>query len=215
MGVKRALVCGLATVGSVALSFGAIGWVDEPGAATSEQTPATDLVVQTLDVPPVSAPSGRTRIDAVRNELKVLQRPPERVDLPPAHIVESPLLEDEPARAEDARRVRAVEQAWIAPSTNREAVCVLGPGELACPSAEVIERDGAAVGFFKHHGTPWRVTGVATDEVTAVTVLRDDGSVSQVPVKHNYFEMESSAPPIELSWEGPNGRVVIPGPVVR
>jgi hypothetical protein len=118
-------------------------------------------------------------------------------------IAEGPLMTDGAARPENAQRVRGTTQAWIAPSSNGEAVCVIGPGEFGCPGADVLERDGASVGFYKHADTPWRVTGVAVDSISSVTARFGDGTSATTTVANNYFALESPTAPVEVRLEGP------------
>jgi hypothetical protein len=106
-----------------------------------------------------------------------------------------------------ARRVsRASEPPmWIAPSKNGEAVCLFGQGEAACPLAKGVKQQGLSVALFKHVDTPWRVTGIAADSISAVTIVKSDGSTVDVPVTNNTFLFEDSQPPRDVRWVGPNG----------
>jgi hypothetical protein len=141
-----------------------------------------------------------------RSLLSILERSPRPDDAVPASLAEGPLLSDGVANLGGARRAPDFARpTWIAPSADGEAVCVVSAGALACPSTTAIRERGAAVGLFKSVDTPWRVLGLAADGVSAVTVVRADGSTTQVDVRANFFAYEDAAPPRELRWRGPKG----------
>jgi hypothetical protein len=203
------------TVATVVASSIAIAAVGGAVADSSDDGPQRSDVATgpvTGDIPETVASGAEVRVADVRNEVSVLRSAARESAAIPDVIAEGPLMTDDAVAEEQARRVRGTEQAWIAPSANGEAVCVVGQGELACHTAEALGGRGAAVGFFKHAHTPWRTTGVATDDVTSVTVVLPDGQEVTTSVQLNYFSIESDAVPVEVRWDGASGPEVESGP---
>lgn len=164
---------------------------------------------------PESKPA-RDAVAAPRTALGVaiLERPRTVADRLPEQILRGPLLSDRPAIAAQARRVTG-RKAWIAPSADGVAVCLIAPGELACPPRSAIARQGAAFAFGKHVDTPYRVTAIAADSVTSATVIAHDGSEHRVAVVDNHIEYETRHRPRGVRWEGPAGPQELRLPDVR
>jgi len=212
MNTRRHLLGLLLGMVCVVLAAVGVALANESTRTSGSSAPTAPVLSAQLDLPETATTGAELRLSAIRAELSVLRRSVRTSDVAPTAIANGPLLEDHPAVVDQARRVRGMEQAWLAPSSNGEAICVIGAGELACPKSEPLVLRGAAVGIFKHADTPWRVTGVATDDVAEVSVRYGDGQAVTAPVTDNYFSVETATAPLEVSWIGPFGREVEPGP---
>jgi hypothetical protein len=161
--------------------------------------------------------SGGRRVGDARVRIGVLSRSRREEDIVDRLIANGPLLDDSVADLSRSRRVRVgASHAWIAPSANGEAVCLIAPGELACPGASVIERDGADPGVFWHADGPIRVAGIAADVVTSVTVIYTDGARRAASVDNNAFVVADPRAPRQVAWTGPDGpeRVTFPAGMI-
>jgi hypothetical protein len=142
-----------------------------------------------------------------RHEVSALARAadPARDALPP-QVADSPLLADGQVDASSARLVRDIgAAAWLASTADGRGVCELVAGAMACPPVDEIVARGLSPAVFSRKGEPVHLSGVATDSVATVEVIRGDGSTTTVPVVNNLFTLDVDAWPQALRWTGPNG----------
>lgn len=156
---------------------------------------------------PETEPTGNPRIATFRDALPILARPRRPSDRVSRAVSVGPLLDGAPADLRAARRIRRSDAtpAWIAPSSNGEAVCLIAPGELNCPPASEIARRGVAVATFWHAEGPIRVTGIASASVESVEVVTAEGATVEVPVVDGSFLYETWRAAREVRWVGPDG----------
>lgn len=196
----------------MALVLGAIAVFGVTTVATSSSRPEPSDVGHVGSSPaagdvPETHPTGNEQPSDIAEAVPVLARPRIASDAVPDAIAQSPILTDGVADLSESRRVQrdGSDDAWIAPSSNRESVCLIAAGELNCPSVRDIETRGAAVATFWHATGPIRVTGIATEQVRSVEVLDADGVAAEVPVADGSFLYESTRAAREVRWVGPSG----------
>jgi hypothetical protein len=140
--------------------------------------------------------------------LHVLRTPPARgADAVPQRIRRQPLFADAPVDLAAARLVRANSSspAWIAPSSDGRAVCMIRAGAVACSPLEVLRDKGVAPAVNGRRGQPVSIAGIAVDGIRSVVLIEHDGTRTTVPVADNFFDVQTDAWPRALTWIGPAG----------
>jgi hypothetical protein len=196
---RRILIGGLSALALAASVTGVVvaqQQADEPY-VSSEPAPR--------DRPETEKTGQSMTVRDVKDHIKPLKRSKQSGDELPAAVANSPLLEDGVVNRDESRKVKG-KQRWIVPSANGEAVCIVATSEVACPPASALAERGADVSVFWHADTPVRVTGIATDAVTAINLIMRDGSRTTIPVEDGSFEAELDTVPREVWWNGPEGR---------
>jgi hypothetical protein len=139
--------------------------------------------------------------------LAALRRAATSDDAVPTDVAKGPLLADGVADLSSARRVHGPQPAWIAAARGRAepALCLVGRGYLGCPPVAMLVAQGASVGVGSRRGEPINVHGIATDDVSAIEVVLEDGTTANVRVENNYFTYDTDVAPVKTRWVGPNG----------
>jgi hypothetical protein len=156
-----------------------------------------------------SALQGLERLAPQVAALRAAHGPDDAVD---GRLVRSSLLRGAVADAGLARRVGFTKPAWFLPGTDGRSICVLTPASLNCPLSKDVEDQGLAPSMSWTAQGPVRVSGIASDSVTSVDIVQQDGTVESVAVTNNLLDYSSESAPREIRWNGLDGphTVVLP-----
>lgn len=210
----------LLLIAAAALSL-PVAHVAATTAGSGEERSPTDwsrarAVLATRAVEPLSStvtaraatPSGARGRALARERLRVLRQPRHvAADAVSPGVAAQPTLADGAVDLSAARRVRGSdgEPAWIAPSSDGSAVCAVRAGAVACPPVALLTVTGLSPGLIGRAGEPYRVWGIAGDDVSSLVLVEGDGTRVSVTITDNFFDLATDDWPRALTWTGPSG----------
>jgi hypothetical protein len=183
--MKRTLTSlGCATI-AAAVGFGAT--------AVAQQLGAPDSAV---------APHAPQFAPAARGALGRLSQPARSTDAVDAAVRTGPLLADGFANPAEARRlaVPGTRPAWVMPGAE-QTVCYVTPGAMNCPEGSELSQTGAAPFVHWRANEPYRVEGLAADDVPSVVLWTSDGAQQAAGVSDNAFRFTTASRPVKLTWD--------------
>lgn len=209
----RVLALGGCAVIAVTVAMAISGQSGSEPSDRGSPAPALDPSARGVGADDADTASARSEADAdprtvALQQLAVLRRPRAGgADAVPTRVRRQPLFRDGIVEFSAARAVRTMDgaRAWMAPSSDGKAVCVLRAGAVACPPVEVLTSEGLTPAINARRGEPVRVWGIATDGVSSIMLTERSGRRSAVPFADNFFDVELDAWPHALSWIGPRG----------
>lgn len=192
-------------VGVIALALALLG-----GATALATTQTTSPDATTLTAP-AADPSSRGVNTTANGEMPAgypgvkdvaaFRRARQSDDAVPDALAEAPLLNDGVGDFRRARRaqVSGTQSVWLMPG-RKDSICIVSQAALNCAPAGVVEQDGVAPSIFKTADGPFKVMGIAADDVRSLEVALDTGETLTIAIVENVFVIESDAQPRTLRW---------------
>lgn len=166
----------------------------------------TAVLARASDTPVADAiPLRSDELSDLSADVSILRDPSETDGPVTAEDVQgAPILPNDVIALSDARQV-ADSDLLIAPTKDGTGVCVAGPGRMACGNADQLTEQGASPAVTWDAEGEVHLIGLASDDVTTVTVVYSDGTEQEVDTSANVLDTVLRDRPVAIRWDGPQG----------